>query len=403
MSTTQPHSCETNNCNGSRYYGWSLNCRFCGKKIFVECLRQLDELRTKELLHAFELMSKTVRSDGTFEWKILSDKPSKYSEFLQMFSADSIFGITCHCCATKFNKITTEMEHREVSIQRLSEEIVKSVNKSIQNKLNNGLIDLGASSSASHSDNKNTNPKKTPGPQKITPINGIYSIHVSRLPKDATSDDVTAIIIANSEIHTDAFSVEKIPNKRFKVKKQSDGTAQKKNKQNAEKKRTTQHNSDNNNNRLQQMHHHPSQIPMQMPQHLPPQMPISADTEKYQRVKKKGWGGVLIAVEKSLQPQCIGTAEHLGAEQVWAKVKYNGRNLILIQLYIRPDSPFEVYKANMNALREVASKANQNDVLLVSGDFNLRNLIWYTCNNNADYDPDDIFQHNPNVAVAINA
>lgn len=397
MSTTQPHSCETNNCNGSRYYGWSLNCRFCGKKIFVECLRQLDELRTKELLHAFELMSKTVRSDGTFEWKILSDKPSKYSEFLQMFSADSIFGITCHCCATKFNKITTEVEHREVSIQRLSEEIVKSVNKSIQNKLNNGLIDLGASSSASHSDNKNTNPKKTPGPQKITPINGIYSIHVSRLPKDATSDDVTAIIIANSEIHTDAFSVEKIPNKRFKgnsrnfssfkistlshevcnkiitlddwdpnyivkpfihpVKKQSDGTAQKKNKQNAEKKRTTQHNSDNNNNRqtkgkpnahfqreqndnqrktrysnrnhrfenfsrpynhnrrfqnqnvysqrlsqwqqsapflqqpffhppyvipgLQQMHHHPSQIPMQMPQHLPPQMLMYAQPQPF--------------------------------------------------------------------------------------------------------------------------
>ncbi|XP_055306537.1 uncharacterized protein DDB_G0287625-like [Sitodiplosis mosellana] len=302
-------------------------------------------------------MSKTVRSDGTFEWKILSDKPSKYSEFLQMFSADSIFGITCHCCATKFNKITTEVEHREVSIQRLSEEIVKSVNKSIQNKLNNGLIDLGASSSASHSDNKNTNPKKTPGPQKITPINGIYSIHVSRLPKDATSDDVTAIIIANSEIHTDAFSVEKIPNKRFKVKKQSDGTAQKKNKQNAEKKRTTQHNSDNNNNRqtkgkpnahfqreqndnqrktrysnrnhrfenfsrpynhnrrfqnqnvysqrlsqwqqpapflqqpffhppyvipgLQQMHHHPSQIPMQMPQHLPPQMLMYAQPQPF--------------------------------------------------------------------------------------------------------------------------
>ncbi|XP_055307195.1 uncharacterized protein LOC129571418 [Sitodiplosis mosellana] len=129
----------------------------------------------------------------------------------------------------------------------------------------------------------------------------------------------------------------------------------------------------------------------------------SPATEQFQRIKRKGWGGVLIAIDKTFNPQCIGTAEHLGAEQVWAKVKCNGRNLILAQVYIRPDSPLEVYKAHMNALREVASKAKQNDILLVSGDFNLRNLIWYTCNANDAHDPDIKFEPNPEIAVAVNA
>jgi hypothetical protein len=117
----------------------------------------------------------------------------------------------------------------------------------------------------------------------------------------------------------------------------------------------------------------------------------SMETEKFQHIKKKNGGGVLIAVDKSYESQCIGSAEHLGAEQIWVRIKYNEKNLILAQLYIRPDSPLDVYVAHMNALRELLSILEPCDILLLSGDFNLPNLIWYT---------DDI---DPNISLPINA
>ena len=43
----------------------------------------------------------------------------------------------------------------------------------------------------------------------------------------------------------------------------------------------------------------------------------------------------------------------------------------------------------MNALRVFASKMEPNDTLLVSGDFNLPNLIWYT-NDEDDMDDSNI-------------
>lgn len=102
----------------------------------------------------------------------------------------------------------------------------------------------------------------------------------------------------------------------------------------------------------------------------------------------------MIAVDKSLNAQMIGTGADMGAEQVYVKINCNGKNLILVQIYIRPDSPLEVYKANMNTLRDVVSKVNANDVLLVSGDFNLSNLNWFT--------QDDLRSHDQNNTLNSN-
>lgn len=118
----------------------------------------------------------------------------------------------------------------------------------------------------------------------------------------------------------------------------------------------------------------------------------SEETEKFQSIAKKGGGGVLIAIEKSLKSQMIGTGASYGAEQVWAKIKLNTKNIFLVKIYIRPDSPDEVYDANMRALRDLTSKMKIEDVLVLSGDFNLPKLAWFTDDN------DD-----PDTAIPINA
>ena len=95
----------------------------------------------------------------------------------------------------------------------------------------------------------------------------------------------------------------------------------------------------------------------------------SKNTEIHQKKKRPDGGGVLIAVEKSLKSKCIGNGEIYGAEQIWVKVKLKHKSLIFIQLYIRPDSLYEVYDANMNALKEVVSNQNPEDIIILSGDF----------------------------------
>jgi len=118
----------------------------------------------------------------------------------------------------------------------------------------------------------------------------------------------------------------------------------------------------------------------------------SDDTEKFQLTKKKRGGGVMIAIEKSMKSQLIGTGAIFGAEQIWVKISSKFRDIILIEIYIRPDSPLEVYEANMRALREAVAMMNQTDVLILSGDFNLPKLSWFT---------DDI--DDPEIAIPINA
>ena len=105
MSTeqkTQPHCCKTEKCQGKKYHGWSLNCRFCKNDIFVECLRNRETPRTKDLLHFFGLMNKTPNGNGGFKWEPDNTNPNNVSTFNHMFNVDSPFGIICDVCMTKF-------------------------------------------------------------------------------------------------------------------------------------------------------------------------------------------------------------------------------------------------------------------------------------------------------------
>ncbi|XP_055306521.1 probable serine/threonine-protein kinase cdc7 [Sitodiplosis mosellana] len=168
--SNEPHCCESKNCMGSRYNGWSLNCIFCHKKIYVECLRNRDAQRTKGMLIKFGLMEKITEENGTISWNIQNDT-NKLSEFYSTFNVDSPFGLTCEFCKLKFSQqLPTENENRN---SHQSAETSKNQQKNIE----------------------------TP---QISPVNGVYAIHVSRMPKETTTDDVAALIIV-LPVETDAM------------------------------------------------------------------------------------------------------------------------------------------------------------------------------------------------------
>lgn len=73
-----------------------------------------------------------------------------------------------------------------------------------------------------HNDNSNTNVETSnPNVNKkatdssdthISPFNGIFAIHVSKLNKDTTTDDVTAIIVSKIQLHPDILNLSMLKN-----------------------------------------------------------------------------------------------------------------------------------------------------------------------------------------------
>lgn len=72
----------------------------------------------------------------------------------------------------------------------------------------------------------------------------------------------------------------------------------------------------------------------------------------------------------------IGTSEHHGVDKVWVKVALLGNNLYFVELYIKPDSSIEIYQENIDVLRDLITILDAKDILLVSADFDLPNLVW---------------------------
>ena len=118
----------------------------------------------------------------------------------------------------------------------------------------------------------------------------------------------------------------------------------------------------------------------------------SNETEKLQSTKKVHGGGVLIAIHESFKSQIVGTGTSYGAEMVCAKINSKNRSIYLIEIYIRPHSTIEVYEAHMKALRDITEMMSSEDILILSGDFNLPKLSWFTD------EMDD-----PEIAIPINA
>lgn len=115
-------------------------------------------------------------------------------------------------------------------------------------------------------------------------------------------------------------------------------------------------------------------------------------TEGDQITKKSHGGGVLIATHKSLNGQVIFDGDFYGAEIICVGININYRKYFLVELYIRPNSPIKIFENIVTAIDFLITKSVQKDSIIVSGDFNLSDLLWIS---------DDI--DNPNISYPINA
>lgn len=258
------HCCLTNNCTGETYFGWNLSCRFCNNKIMIECLRDQDETRMKNILHLFGLIEKVTSSDRV-SWEIVNSQ-SSFAVLSKIFAPDSPFGITCQICAAKIvNTKTTASDHQlntDLHINSNENNNSNLVNTNINNNANafntsTNLLDMSfldfqecitdsirnvvrdlpefqlpSTSKVTMRKNRNTTKNSTQPEEskssatefvrqnttKILPKDGTFSIHVSKFPRDATIDDVVSIILEKTDLHIKSFKVEKISNHKIRGK-----------------------------------------------------------------------------------------------------------------------------------------------------------------------------------------
>ncbi|KAL1373488.1 hypothetical protein pipiens_005162 [Culex pipiens pipiens] len=89
-------------------------------------------------------------------------------------------------------------------------------------------------------------------------------------------------------------------------------------------------------------------------------------------------GGVLIAVKKAHDFTCTRVLsagyEHL--EQVAVRIKARNHTVYVCCIYIRPNSPPDVYTSHGTAVQELVNLSSNDDSIIVTGDYNLPHLAW---------------------------
>lgn len=109
-------------------------------------------------------------------------------------------------------------------------------------------------------------------------------------------------------------------------------------------------------------------------QYFPPNYEVYRADRNLAGPKKKG-GGVLVAVERSLQ--CVRRQElETQGECVWLDVRLlEGKKLLIGAFYVPPDTTPSVFNSVLSSI-EQASTLNSNHKLLVLGDFNTPGVNW---------------------------
>ena len=194
----------------------------------MECLRNRDKLRTKELLHFFGLMTKTSNERGGFNWGLDNTDPNKLSTFNHIFNVDSPFGIVCDVCITKFtgqqnnhdeNGNDQKISHKDDTSKKVMNDslvasIIESVSNSMKEVLNGNLINLEASLSTNHRVESNVKQTVQPIAPPKQGEDGLYSLYVSKADTKATEDSIVSYIIEKIDISTDVFKVIKLHSRR---------------------------------------------------------------------------------------------------------------------------------------------------------------------------------------------
>lgn len=245
------HSCTENQCIGAKLNGLHVKCSKCGSKIFLECLQNRSE--TSELLKTYGIITSTFDAEQDNVTKI-------QRSFNIIFDHNSPFAIHCAFCKLStepsmrdtMKRMEATITAKQLKVERLEGEVqyLKSQQSSTESVNNNNMttesekiiesfgnriidavkviitngIQTPHNRNTCHIDEnstiqtKQTTKDNANATKKISPVNGVFSIHVSHLPKETTTDGVAAIIIGKSDIHTSSFNVEKLPNKRYRGK-----------------------------------------------------------------------------------------------------------------------------------------------------------------------------------------
>jgi hypothetical protein len=107
-------------------------------------------------------------------------------------------------------------------------------------------------------------------------------------------------------------------------------------------------------------------------------------------------GGVLIAIHRSLASQPLDLIIDNTSEQIWAKLIFDNRTIFLCACYLPPLSDSNCYDNISQSVTAVSKILNENDDIIIFGDFNLPHLdfipdeddpkIYWPCNirNNTD-------------------
>lgn len=278
-----PHDCKISKCQGKKFMGLFINCCVCTNITYLECYekyREMDvifkgfgikEMRTSvdaaviqsqfDVLFAkkspISSICETCLFSSTFVKRdILSSLESKIKKQRNEISEltaklavfkndkensvshsadfdDSSSDVITPGLLFRFNTLkdsmTKSMESYGIEIAnaigKISEDISKTIQKTVQDEFgkqyqrNNANL-ITNSPVASNSDT-NVNGTNVRVIEKIVikPINGVYTIHVSKFPKGTKADDIVSLIIGKTDISSDSFSVEFSSNRKFKKNK----------------------------------------------------------------------------------------------------------------------------------------------------------------------------------------
>jgi hypothetical protein len=94
----------------------------------------------------------------------------------------------------------------------------------------------------------------------------------------------------------------------------------------------------------------------------------------YQITNTSRGGGVLIAIHKSLNSSLLEFTSNTNSDQVWAKIIFEDRLILVGSCYIPPSSDITAYQDIFRNINTFCEQMNENDEILVFGDFNRPNL-----------------------------
>lgn len=85
-------------------------------------------------------------------------------------------------------------------------------------------------------------------------------------------------------------------------------------------------------------------------------------------------GGTLLAIKKEFNSTVLDSDDSI--EQLWIKVILRESILYVCCLYIAPDSTDLIYSKHIQSINIKMKLLNENDSVLIFGDFNLPNIVW---------------------------